>query len=76
MNYDYIEGNWKQLKGQIKERWGKLTDDDLDQIEGKRDQFVGLIQKRYGIKRDEAEKQLQEYLDTREEVEEIRARGR
>jgi uncharacterized protein YjbJ (UPF0337 family) len=56
-----MEGNWKQLKGKIKERWGKLTDDDLDVIGGQRDQLVGRIQERYGIAREEAERQLNDF---------------
>ena len=58
MNWDRIEGNWKQFKGNAKEQWGKLTDDDLDVIAGKRDQLLGKIQERHGITRDEAEKQV------------------
>jgi uncharacterized protein YjbJ (UPF0337 family) len=58
MNWDRIEGNWKQLKGKVGEQWGKLTDDDFDVIEGKRDQLAGKIQERYGIAKDEAEKQV------------------
>jgi uncharacterized protein YjbJ (UPF0337 family) len=61
MNQDIMEGNWKQFKGKIRERWGKLTDDDLDVVNGRRDQFLGRIQERYGIARDEAEKQLNEF---------------
>lgn len=61
MNTDIVEGNWKQLKGKIKEQWGKLTDDDLDVIAGKRDQFVGKLQERLGVSRDEAEKQTKEW---------------
>ena len=61
MNWDQVEGNWKQLTGKVKEKWGKLTDDDLTFIGGKRDQFVGRIQERYGIKKEEAEKQLDEF---------------
>ena len=57
MNWDRIEGNWKQIKGKAKEAWGNLTDDDLDRIAGKRDQLVGRIQESYGIGRDEAERQ-------------------
>ena len=49
MNWDQVAGNWKQFKGQVKEKWGKLTDDDLDVVAGKRDQLVGKIQERYGI---------------------------
>lgn len=63
MNRDIIEGNWKQLKGKIKEQWGKLTDDDLDVIEGKRDMLAGKIQERYGIGKDEAEKHLKDWED-------------
>jgi uncharacterized protein YjbJ (UPF0337 family) len=58
MNRDRIEGEWKQLRGKVKERWGKLTDDDLDVISGKRDQLVGKIQEHYGIARDVAQKEL------------------
>jgi uncharacterized protein YjbJ (UPF0337 family) len=61
MNWDQIEGNWKQVKGQIKEKWGKLTDDDLDFVAGKRDQLLGKLQVRYGLKREELEKQLDEF---------------
>jgi uncharacterized protein YjbJ (UPF0337 family) len=61
MNKDTIEGNWKQLKGKVKEQWGKLTDDDFDVIAGKRDQLLGRIQERHGISRDEAEKQVSEW---------------
>lgn len=61
MNWDRIEGNWKQFKGQVKEKWGKLTGDDLDVIDGKRQQLVGKIQERYGILVDEAEKQVKEW---------------
>jgi uncharacterized protein YjbJ (UPF0337 family) len=64
MNWDQIEGKWKQYKGSIREKWGKLTDDDLEMIAGKRDQLVGRIQERYGISRDEAGKQLEEFLST------------
>ena len=58
MNWDRIEGNWKQLKGKAKEQWGKLTDDDIDVIAGRRDQLAGKIQERYGVAKDEAEKQV------------------
>lgn len=58
MNWDVIEGNWKQLKGNVKEQWGKLTDDHLDMIAGKRDQLSGKIQEAYGVNKDEAEKQI------------------
>jgi len=61
MNWDQVEGKWKQLKGSIKAKWGKLTDDDLDFIAGKRQQLVGRLQERYGIAREEAEKQVNDW---------------
>lgn len=57
MNNDILEGNWKQLKGKVRENWGKLTDDEVDEIAGKKENFVGKIQEKYGMKRDEAEKE-------------------
>ena len=57
MNWDTIEGNWKQVKGKAREQWGKLTDSDWDQVAGKKDQLVGRIQERYGISKDEAQRQ-------------------
>lgn len=61
MNWDKIEGNWTQFKGQAKQQWGKLTDDDLDVVGGKRDQLLGRLQEAYGISKDEAEKQVQDF---------------
>ena len=58
MNHDRIQGRWKQLKGKVKEQWGKLTDDDLDVIAGRRDQLLGRIQQRHGLARDEADRQV------------------
>jgi uncharacterized protein YjbJ (UPF0337 family) len=58
MNWDRIEGNWKQFKGQLKEKWGRFTDDELDVVAGKRDQFLGKLQEKYGITKDEAQRQL------------------
>jgi uncharacterized protein YjbJ (UPF0337 family) len=63
MNWDVIDGNWKQLKGNVKEQWGKLTDDHLDTIAGKRDQLAGKIQEAYGVNKDEAEKQIRDFED-------------
>jgi uncharacterized protein YjbJ (UPF0337 family) len=60
MNWDRIEGNWKQFTGKVKEKWGKLTDDELAEIGGKKDQLVGKIQERYGYERDRAERELDE----------------
>ncbi|HEV7220009.1 MAG: CsbD family protein [Terriglobales bacterium] len=64
MNWDRIEGQWKQMKGSAKERWGKLTDDDLNVIGGKKDQLVGRVQERYGIAKDEAQTQVDEWNKT------------
>jgi uncharacterized protein YjbJ (UPF0337 family) len=58
MNTDVMEGKWKQLRGQVKEWWGKLTDDDLDRIAGKRDQLVGTLQEKYGWARQAAEDEV------------------
>jgi uncharacterized protein YjbJ (UPF0337 family) len=65
MNSDILKGKWKQFKGEIKENWGKLTDDDLDRIEGEYDQLVGRIQERYGYSREEAEREVDEYFESR-----------
>ncbi len=61
MNWNTVEGNWKQFKGKIKERWGKLTDDHLDMIAGKRDILVGKLQETYGITATEAEQQIKNF---------------
>ncbi len=61
MNSDTMKGNWKQFKGQVKEQWGKLTDDDLTAIDGKRDQLVGKVQERYGVGREKAEEQVNQF---------------
>ena len=61
MNKDEIGGNWKQFKGKAKEKWGKLTDDDMTVIEGKRDQLVGRIQERYGYAKEQAEKEVSDW---------------
>lgn len=57
MNKDTLEGNWKQLKGKVKETWGKLTDDEVDEINGRKKNFIGKIQEKYGLKKDEAERE-------------------
>jgi len=64
MNWDRIEGNWKQFTGQIKQQWSKLTHDDLEAIAGKRDQLAGKIQESYGITKDEAEKQIDTFAES------------
>ncbi len=68
MNWDRIEGNWKQFKGNVVQQWGKLTDDQLDVIAGKRDLLLGKIQEAYGISRDETEKQLTAWQDRMQEI--------
>jgi uncharacterized protein YjbJ (UPF0337 family) len=62
MNSDQLQGKWKQMKGSIKERWGKLTDDDIDIINGQNDQLVGRIQERYGIAKEEAQRQVDDWM--------------
>ena len=61
MNWDRIEGSWKEYMGRAKQQWGKLTDDDLDQVKGRREELAGRIQNRYGIAKDEAERQIDEW---------------
>ena len=61
MNSDQLNGKWTQVKGSVKEKWGKLTDDDLQVIDGKTDQLIGKIQERYGIAREAAQKQVEEW---------------
>ena len=62
MNWDQVAGNWKQVTGKVKEKWGKLTDDDLTTIAGKRDQLSGMLQTKYGYAKEQAEKELDEFL--------------
>ncbi len=62
MNWDRVEGDWKQIKGKVQQQWGKLTDDDLDVIEGKRTELAGRLQERYGYAKDEAEKQIDSWM--------------
>jgi uncharacterized protein YjbJ (UPF0337 family) len=63
MNSDQTTGAWHQIKGKVKEQWGKLTDDDLTQIEGKSEQLAGKLQERYGMARDEAERQATDFCN-------------
>ena len=67
MNWDQMEGKWKQMKGSVKKQWGKLTDDDLEYISGSKDQFVGRLQERYGISKEAAQKQADEWLQAQAE---------
>jgi uncharacterized protein YjbJ (UPF0337 family) len=62
MNWDRIEGNWKQVTGRAKVQWGKLTNDDLDIIAGRREQLAGKIQERYGIAKDAADQQVNDWV--------------
>jgi uncharacterized protein YjbJ (UPF0337 family) len=67
MNWDVLKGNWKQWTGKVKQKWGKLTDDDLTAIGGKRDELLGRLQQRYGYAKDQAERELDDFtrsLDT------------
>ena len=61
MNWDRIQGNWKQVVGKAKAQWGKLTDDDLDVVAGRREQLAGKIQERYGIAKDDVERQIADW---------------
>lgn len=70
MNSDVLEGKWKQLRGKVREEWGELTDDELDQIAGRRDQLVGKVQERYGYTREEAERRVDDWMDRTEPTEE------
>jgi uncharacterized protein YjbJ (UPF0337 family) len=63
MNKDFIEGNWTELKGKVREQWGRLTDDQLDQVQGKWEQLSGVVQQEYGITKDEAEVQIAKFRE-------------
>jgi uncharacterized protein YjbJ (UPF0337 family) len=62
MNADILKGKWKEMKGGVKEKWGKLTDDDLTQIEGKEEQLLGLLQKRYGYTKEKAQEEYERFM--------------
>ncbi len=64
MNWDQIEGQWKDLKGTVREKWAKFTDDDVELIAGKKDRFVGKLQERYGLEKDRAEVEIDEYINS------------
>jgi uncharacterized protein YjbJ (UPF0337 family) len=76
MNSDELQGKWNQLKGSVREKFGKLTDDDLQVIGGKKDQFVGKLQERYGMARAQAEKELDTWLKSQHETHEQAPRTR
>jgi uncharacterized protein YjbJ (UPF0337 family) len=63
MNEDTLKGQWMQLKGKVREKWGKLTNDDLDTIQGRAEQLIGRVQERYGVARAEAERQVKEWMN-------------
>lgn len=64
MNMDTLKGDWKQLAGKVKAKWGELTDDDMTVVEGKRDELAGRIQERYGCAKEQAEKELEDFCKT------------
>lgn len=68
MNRDVLSGRWRQLRGKIRERWGQLTDDDVDVIAGRWDQLVGKLQERYGLAREEAEREVDAFLNEVEDT--------
>jgi uncharacterized protein YjbJ (UPF0337 family) len=78
MEWTRVEGNWKQMRGRVKERWGKLTDDDLTAIAGRRDQLEGMIQERYGYAREKARREIEDWYrsmesNLSEQIESLRA---
>ena len=66
MNKDILAGKWKEMKGRVKEQWGKFTDDELDRAEGRAEQMVGLLQQRYGYSREKAEEEYDRFLRNQE----------
>jgi uncharacterized protein YjbJ (UPF0337 family) len=67
MNWEQVEGKWKQYSGKVQEKWGKLTDSDLQMIKGRRDQLIGKNQERYGVEKEVAQKQVDDYFNTLDE---------
>lgn len=63
MNWDRIEGNWKQFSGKVKEKWGDLTDDDIARVNGNREQLEGVLQQRYGYAKDKARQEIDSWTD-------------
>lgn len=63
MDWNRVEGNWKQFKGKVQEQWGRLTDDDLDEIDGNRQQLEGKIQERYGLEKDRIRQDIDDWFD-------------
>jgi uncharacterized protein YjbJ (UPF0337 family) len=67
MNWDRVEGNWKEFKGKAKQQWGKLTDDDMTRLSGKKDELSGKIQERYGYSKDQADRELDEWVSSQDD---------
>jgi len=67
MNEDVLKGKWKEIKGGVKEKWGKLTDDDITQIEGKQEKLLGLLQKTYGYSKEKADEEYKHFMKSYEE---------
>jgi uncharacterized protein YjbJ (UPF0337 family) len=65
MNADILKSRWNQVKGDIRSKWGKLTDDDVTQIQGDTEKMIGKLQERYGLKREQAERDLNDFLNQR-----------
>ncbi len=64
MEWNQVEGKWREFKGKVRSKWGKLTDDDLEVVAGKKDALLGRLQQRYGMKRDQAEKEVDNWINT------------
>ena len=68
MNEDILKGKWRQIKGEVKSRWGKLTDDDMDRVEGDAEKLIGKVQERYGYQRDEAKREVDDFVRTHKDA--------
>jgi uncharacterized protein YjbJ (UPF0337 family) len=68
MNEDILKGKWRQIKGEVKSRWGKLTDDDVDRVEGDAEKLIGRVQERYGYQRDEAKREVDDFFSTHKDT--------
>ena len=68
MNEDILKGKWRQIKGEVKSRWGKLTDDDMDRVEGDAEKLIGKVQERYGYQRDEAQREVDDFVRTHKDA--------
>ena len=74
MNWDQVQGKWKQMRGSVREQYGKLTDDDLEMIAGNRDKFVGKLQERYGLAKEEAQRRADEWVKSMNEQQKEQAK--